>query len=116
MATKYSRGRAWEYKVRDDLRARGYLVVRSAGSKGKVDLMAVMPVVVTAPSQVVHHPGCILLVQCKNKGWGKPSEREALCELATQYGALAILASAGSPGIAYRHYSSCTQYTIWGNG
>ena len=100
--TRYANGRRFEYKVRDDLRARGYLVVRSAGSKGKVDLMAV-------------GNGEIVLCQCKNNGWGKPSEREALCELATQYGALAILASAGNPGIAYRHYSSCTQYTVWGN-
>jgi len=33
-------GTVWEHKIRDYLRASGYTVVRSAGSKGAVDLVA----------------------------------------------------------------------------
>jgi Holliday junction resolvase len=102
MTTNYRRGRALEYRIRDDLRERGYLVVRSAGSKGAVDLMAV-------------GNGDILLVQSKRDGWAKPSERAALVVLAEQYGALAIIATPGNPGIAYRHYTSGVQFTEWGN-
>jgi Holliday junction resolvase len=35
-----SRGRYFEHKVRDDLRAHGFYVIRSAASKGNVDLVA----------------------------------------------------------------------------
>ena len=105
--TRYTRGRAFEYRVRDDLRARGCLVVRAAGSKGKVDLLAVLPL-------TDENPGEILLVQCKATGWGTPSERAELCRLAEVYGGRAILASKGEPGIAYREYVNSTQSQEWG--
>ncbi len=42
--SNYSRGRKLEYAVRDELISRGYiLVVRSAGSKGPFDLVAISP-------------------------------------------------------------------------
>ena len=107
MATRYSRGRQFEYRVRDDLRERGCLVVRAAGSKGKVDLLAVLPLTDSSPGE-------ILLVQCKATGWGTPSERAELCRLAEVYGATAILASKGEPGIAYREYVNSTQNQPWG--
>lgn len=39
---RYAKGTRFEYKIRDDLSSRGYLVVRAAGSKGKakIDLVA----------------------------------------------------------------------------
>lgn len=36
----YRKGRKLEYLARDALEARGYTVVRSAGSKGPIDLVA----------------------------------------------------------------------------
>lgn len=38
--TIYSRGRAFEYRVRDFLKRNGWFVIRSAGSKTPVDLAA----------------------------------------------------------------------------
>jgi Holliday junction resolvase len=38
--TKYTQGRQFEYDVRDDLISRYYYVMRSAGSKGILDLIA----------------------------------------------------------------------------
>lgn len=55
VASQYRRGRDFEYAVRDDLRACGYEVVRSAGSKTKIDLVGIAP-------------GELLLVQCKLPG------------------------------------------------
>ena len=40
MGTKYESGRRLEYIVRNKLRERGFVVVRSAGSKGPLDLVA----------------------------------------------------------------------------
>lgn len=38
--SNYTRGRRREWIVRNDLRRRGYAVIRSAGSKGVIDLLA----------------------------------------------------------------------------
>ena len=37
----YAAGRRLEYRARDELIAQGYTVVRSAGSKGPIDLVAI---------------------------------------------------------------------------
>jgi hypothetical protein len=39
--TNYTVGRRLEYRARDELIAQGYTVVRSAGSKGPIDLVAI---------------------------------------------------------------------------
>lgn len=49
----YAKGRRFEYRVRDLLEESGYYVIRSAGSKGIVDLAAFKITVV-------------LFIQCKN--------------------------------------------------
>ncbi len=41
--THYAVGRRLEYRARDELIAQGYTVVRSAGSKGPIDLVAIGP-------------------------------------------------------------------------
>ena len=41
--SRYTTGRRLEYRARDALRAQGYTVVRSAGSKGPIDLVAIGP-------------------------------------------------------------------------
>jgi len=70
--TAYARGAAFERKVRRLLEEDGWFVVRSAGSKGVVDLVA------------VRERGNVLRVQlisCKLDGYVPPAEREQLLEL-----------------------------------
>ncbi len=63
--SSYRRGRYLEYLARDALVARGYTVVRSAGSKGPVDLVA------TGPQHV-------LFIQVKAQGRTRPIDIEKL--------------------------------------
>lgn len=83
MATHYDRGRAFEYKVRDHFKALGYFVIRSAGSKGKVDLCAISPA-----------GDMVFFVQCKAGRITSRERQEAaeLEELSAWYGARGILA------------------------
>lgn len=87
MTSHYSTGRAFEWKVRDNLTANGYDVVRAAGSKGgtKADLIA-------------FKPGQLLLVQCKRRGVLPPAEWNRLVEVAGWVQALAILAAVHPTG------------------
>lgn len=89
--THYDSGRRLEYKVRDDLRENGYEVIRSAGSKSPVDLLA-------------FKRRQVLLVQVKNKRNPGPSEREALVALALCAPVLVpIVATRGlRGGVVYR--------------
>lgn len=68
-ANHYRSGRDFEYEVRDHLEAEGYWVTRAAGSKTKVDLVAIKP-------------GQVLLVQCKRNGRISPAERTEMLRLA----------------------------------
>jgi Holliday junction resolvase len=89
---QYGTGRRFEWKVRDDLIANGYEVMRAAGSKGstKVDLIAVKP-------------GQMLFIQCKNSGALPPAEWDRIVEVAGWVGAVPILAANGERGrgVAY---------------
>jgi Holliday junction resolvase len=67
---QYHRGRDFEHAVRAKLVADGYDVIRSAGSKTKIDLVAFKT------SQV-------LLIQCKVDGHCSPAERLALLRVAS---------------------------------
>ncbi len=89
--TNYDAGRRFEYRVREDLRDNGYEVIRSAGSKTKVDLLA-------------FKPGQVLLVQVKNTRNPGPAEREALVALSLCAPALVpIIATRGlRGGVVYR--------------
>lgn len=51
--TNYTRGAAYEYAVKRELERQGCFVVRSAGSHGPADLVALTP------------DGKVLLIQCK---------------------------------------------------
>ncbi len=84
----YSRGRDFEWKVRDDLAENGYSVIRSAGSKGdaKVDLIALKP-------------GQLVFVQCKSTaGALGPDEWDRLVEVSAWVGAVPVLAAKGGRG------------------
>ncbi|MBC9927402.1 hypothetical protein [Leucobacter sp. cx-169] len=65
----YKMGRAFEGRTRLHLEAAGYFVVRSAGSKTKVDLMAAKE-------------GQLLLIQCKRSGALPPDEWNQLLDIA----------------------------------
>jgi len=70
--THYARGAAFERRVRKELEEDGWFVVRSAGSKGVVDLVA------------LREKGNVLrvrLVSCKLNGYVPPAEREQLRKL-----------------------------------
>lgn len=86
----YRTGRDFEWKVRDDLSDNGYDVIRSAGSKTKVDLAA-------------FKPGQAVFVQCKRDGKISPAERVELLRLAGHINALPVVAwkTVGNTTIRY---------------
>jgi Holliday junction resolvase len=76
-------GRRFEYKVRDDLQANGYWVMRSPASKSPVDMVAIKP-------------RQVLFVQAKRDGRLDPDEWNTLFKLALSAGALPVLACRGA--------------------
>lgn len=79
ISTKYRLGRRVEYWFRDKLKADGYFVMRSPGSKSPVDLVAIKP-------------GQVLFVQCKRGGSLPPKEWNAVYDLAVSSGAVPVMA------------------------
>lgn len=77
--TKYRFGREFEYRARDDLRKRGFFVLRSPRSNSPTDLVAV-------------RKNCVLFVQCKRSGALGVVEWNQLFDLAGSVGALPLLA------------------------
>lgn len=72
MNKNYQKGRRFEYAVKKHLEDKGYIVVRSAGSKSPFDLVAI--------SLKVQYPD-VMLVQCKYGAKITKKERENLHEL-----------------------------------
>lgn len=88
--TQYRRGADFERAVRIALQNDGYVVVRSAGSKSKIDLLGIKP-------------GQCLFVQCKINGLCPPAERTELRRLADLIHAVPLVACKGYRGkINYR--------------
>ena len=79
MGTNYQRGYAFERRTRLAFEADGWFVIRSAGSRTKVDLVA------------FKGPGVVLFIQCKRGRCG-PADRQSIRELATLHGAIPLLA------------------------
>lgn len=90
LTSPYRRGRALEYRIRDQLRDDGYFTMRSPSSKSPVDVVA------------IKH-GEVLFVQCKRGGILAPAEWNVLYDLAVSCGALPILAENPRAG-AYRYW------------
>ncbi len=90
--TRYSAGRALEWRVRDLLVQAGFLVVRSAGSKSPVDLLA-MPrdtsPVWDVDSGALRGPWA---VQCKRGGVLGPGEWNTLLSEALSVSAVPVMA------------------------
>ena len=76
----YVKGRNFEYRVQNYLRKKGYYVIRSYGSKGLYDLIAVPP------------KGQTLMIQAKSNGYIKPLERKSLEENRLKWDGLQIIA------------------------
>lgn len=83
-STMYRLGRQVEYAVRDHLKANGYFVMRSPGSKSPIDLLAVAT-------------GIVLFVQCKRGGSIGIAEWNTLFALAVSVGAVPVLAARPVP-------------------
>lgn len=83
--TPYRLGRAFEYRVRDALRALGYFVLRSPQSKSPIDLVAI-------------RRAAVLFVQCKLHGSLGVEDWNTLYELATSVGAVPLLAETPKRG------------------
>ena len=84
----YRNGAQLERDAQKHLEANGYLCIRSAGSKGFIDVMAVKP-------------GQLLMVQAKANGVCPPKERAALLELSSKFDALPLVAWRDR-GVKYR--------------
>lgn len=82
--TQYSRGADFERKVKKLWEAEGYFVVRSAGSKGPVDLVAFGA---TRP----------VLIQCKISGRISKAKLIELVELAERVNARPFVATKENP-------------------
>lgn len=81
----YRYGRQFEYRVRDDLKKRGFFVMRSPQSKSPVDLVAIKR-------------GLVLFVQCKRSGvFNNVKEWNIFYDLCLSVGAEPI--AAGMPGV-----------------
>jgi len=86
MNSNYRRGYNFELRVKHSLEKRGYFVVRSSGSHGPADLLA------------VSKDGAILAVQCKLDGYLSPKEFRKLLVLAARYPVTPYLASKNENG------------------
>jgi hypothetical protein len=107
--THYVRGHVLEIKARDLLREHGYLVIRAAGSKGKVDLVALRP----SRSSRKPMPE-VMLVQCKRgERWSmSPGERSELAWLSQRLGCTAVKVT----GMVVGHRLTLTWETINADG
>ena len=87
--SNYDHGATLERSVKSCLQANGYFAVKSGGSKGPVDVVAIKR-------------GEILLVQCKTDGYLSPLERVELRKLALDLGAVPLSAGWHKNGRAAR--------------
>jgi len=70
----YVKGRSFEYRTQNFLRKIGYYVIRSYGSKGLYDLLAIPARSIAKYS----YPKLPLLIQCKYNGYVPPKEKKNL--------------------------------------
>lgn len=89
-STMYALGRQLEYRVRDDLKAHGYFVMRSPASKSPIDLVAITS-------------GRVVFVQCKRNGVLRPDEWNEFYDLCISVDAEPVMAShkAGRGSLRY---------------
>ena len=71
----YISGRAFEYRVKREFEAMGFLMVRSAGSKSPIDLMGLN-----------RRKGLMVVIQCKHRKLSKPAKARLQKELEEKVG------------------------------
>ena len=91
MTTNAQRGTAFEGKVRQELEGEGWFVMRSAGSHGLVDLVAIKA------RRLEPHPR-VWLVQCKLYGVISNVDARTLKMLAFKLNCMPVLAYKVKPG------------------
>jgi len=97
-------GAEFERSVRRHFEAEGYFVVRAAGSKGPLDLIAVRKSFL----QPVGKIATVLLIQCRarkrprKRGRFEQKEKTDLIVLAARYGAAAVWAERVGRNVAYK--------------
>ena len=112
MSTRYEQGRGFAYRVSRKLADNGYEVIRSAGSKTKVDIVAFKStpdgpdVIRISPLDPFDRTIELLFVQVKkaDDGYLLPAEHAELRRLAYLANATALVAylPPGRKGIGYR--------------
>lgn len=90
----YNRGRAFEYRVKKHLEGKGYFVVRSAGSKGAFDLVAITT---GADEDWEEYEVWVILIQCKYGTMPSKKERMKLAEYQQTFNWASILIAYAKP-------------------
>lgn len=102
-------GAAFERRTIADLESHGYTCIRSAASKGAVDIVAVGR---PDDDQIWDGQGVLLFVQCKlSNPQISPAERTALNDLALRAGAVPVVAwwaKSETTGLKAVHYRRLT--------
>ncbi len=96
-STPYRRGRAFEVRVRHAIESRGWTVVRAAGSKGIVDLVAWY-----RNGSIWNASAQVALIQCKMDGRMDPASRARLIKAAPLWLDKVYVASAHNRHVVFR--------------
>ena len=88
MNRRYIKGRNFEYRVKEHYEKEGYFVVRSAGSKGIADLVAIHKN--NPPKQLLP-----LIIQCKNMSYKRVPKKEIkrFLDFASKYWCIPVVAT-----------------------
>jgi len=101
----YNRGRQFEYRVKKNLEDKGYLVVRSAGSKSPLDLVGI--------SLGRMYPE-VVLVQCKYGAKISKKERDKLSELNNKTpGCVYVFVAWAKPNEQIVYYEPSNGTILW---
>jgi len=93
-------GANFELQVMHDLEPHGFDCLRSSGSRGKVDVVAVPPL---DPYWGIEKRNPVIFIQCKiTNPLISPAEREGLIDLARRAGALPVVAHRVDGKVHYR--------------
>jgi len=97
--TKYHKGRNFEYRVKKYLEKKGYFVVRSAGSHGIFDLIAIEKV----GDNVGMYENFVYGIQCRVDSNVKKEEVEEMNRIYEKFGIIPILAYRDGKKLVFKH-------------
>jgi len=96
--TNYHRGRNFEYRVKKYLEEKGYFVVRSAGSHGIFDLIAIEKL-----DYGVSYDNFVYGIQCRVDGKVKKEEIEEMKKIYENFGIIPIIAFRDGKKLAFKN-------------